>query len=268
MSTRDEEIDVSVDRETIKGTLIRPATLIPGFLFVHGWTASRDVYLPRAREIAALGCVCLAVDMRGHAATEDLRDRVKREDNLTDVLAAYDRLASQPDVDATTIAVVGSSYGAYLAAVLTSMRPVKLLGLRVPALYKDDDWEVPKQELRAHGLEEFRQHLVTPEQNRALAACAAFEGDALIVRSERDEVIPPPVIASYTAAFRKARSLTCRMIEGADHGLSEKPWQQAYTSVLLAWTTEMVLRAREGGAAPEVLGGTGPTPYRGEAQPA
>ena len=39
------------------------------------------------------------------------------------------------------------------------------------------------------------------------------------------------------------------MIAG-DHGLSEKPAQQAYTSLLVNWATEMVLGAREGGSAP------------------
>ena len=228
----------------------------------------RAIYVPRAREVAALGCVCLAFDLRGHAATQDQRGTVTREDNIRDVVAAYDVLANHPAVDRSAIAVVGSSYGGYLAAVLTSIRPVRLLGLRVPALYKDDDWEIPKQELRRHGLEAFRQRMVTPEENRALAACAAFEGDVLIVRSERDETIPPPVIASYTAAFRKARSLTTRMIEGADHGLSEKRWQRAYTSLLVNWTTEMVLRTRESGAAPEVHADMAPSPRREKARPA
>jgi hypothetical protein len=61
--------------------------------------------------------------------------------------------------------------------------------------------------------------------------------------------VPHPAIANYLAAFERAHSLTYRVIEGADHGLSEKPWQQAYTSLLVNWATEMVLGAREGGGA-------------------
>jgi hypothetical protein len=41
-----------------------------------------------------------------------------------------------------------------------------------------------------------------------------------------------------------AHSLTHRVIAGADHALSEDPWQQAYTSLLVNWATEMVLGAR------------------------
>jgi pimeloyl-ACP methyl ester carboxylesterase len=237
-------------------------------LFVHGWDSDRDQYLARAREVAALGCVCLTFDLRGHAATGDQRDTITREDNLRDVVAAYDVLARHPAVDPSAIAVVGSSYGGYLAAALTGVRPVRCLALRVPALYKDEDWALPKSELRDNGLDAFRQRPVGPEENRALGACAAFEGDVLLVRSERDDTVPPPVTTNYMAAFRKVRSLTYRVIAGADHGLSEERWQQAYTSLLLTWATEMVLGAREGGALPEVQTAMRPSPRREPARPA
>jgi hypothetical protein len=90
----------------------------------------------------------------------------------------------------------------------------------------------------------------------------------LIVESERDNVVPHPVIANYMAAFERAHSLTYRVIAGADHGLSEKPWQQAYTSLLVNWATEMVLGARERGAASGVHTRLQPSPQRGPPRPA
>jgi len=54
------------------------------------------------------------------------------------------------------------------------------------------------------------------------------------------------VVANYLAAFRRARSLTYRRIEGADHGLSDRSSQEAYASLLMGWVTEMVLGARGG----------------------
>src|SRR3712207_1653354 len=117
MGTRDEVIDIAVDGQHIAGTLVAPATMVPGVLFVHGWGGNQEQYLARAREIAALGCVCLTIDLRGHARTEPQQETVTREDNLRDVLAAYDVLARRPDVDKSAIAVVGSSYGSYLAAI-------------------------------------------------------------------------------------------------------------------------------------------------------
>ena len=70
--------------------------------------------------------------------------------------------------------MVGSSYGGYLAAILTSLRPVRWLALRVPALYKDADWAMPKGQLKREELDAYRRSAVPPEENRALAACAGF----------------------------------------------------------------------------------------------
>lgn len=253
MPTRDDTIDIMVDGERIAGTLITPKTRLPGVLFVHGWGGSQEQYLARGRETAALGCVCLAFDLRGHAGTQPLNETVSREINLRDVLAAYDVLASHPAVDQSAIAVVGSSYGGYLASILTSLRPVKWLALRVPALYMDTGWELPKRQLhKGQDLDTYRQSLVPAKENRALRACAAFTGDVLIVESELDHVIPHAVISNYLEAFIQPRSLTYRVMHGADHGLSDESSQRAYTSLLVNWLTEMVYGARAGNVSPQV----------------
>jgi hypothetical protein len=45
----------------------------------------------------------------------------------------------------------------------------------------------------------------------------------LLIESEHDDIIPHPVLTNYMAAFQNARSLTYRVIEDADHGLSASP---------------------------------------------
>src|SRR3954467_12332009 len=187
MPTNEQSVDITVDEQRLAGTLITPRVLVPGVLFVHGWGGSQQQYLTRAREVAALGCVCLTFDLRGHADTKSQHTSVSRDDSLQDIVAAYDLLARQPGVDTSAIGVVGSSYGGYLAAILTSLRAVRWLALRVPALYKDADWELPKDKLKKHqALDEYRRRPVLPEESRALRACTRFEGDVLIVESEND----------------------------------------------------------------------------------
>lgn len=253
MATHDDAIRIAVDDGHIDGTIVSPDTRVPGVLFVHGWGGSQEQYLARAREVAALGCVCLTFDLRGHAGTQPQHETVTRENNLHDVLAAYDVLASHRSVDRASIAVVGSSYGGYLGAILTALRPVRWLALRVPALYMDNGWGLPKRQLhKEQDLATYRRSLVRPEDNRALRACAEFKGDVLLVESECDKVIPHEVICSYRDACVRARSLTYRVIEGADHGLSEDRWQRAYTALLASWMTEMVFGARQGAESTQV----------------
>uniref|UniRef100_UPI003555F957 alpha/beta hydrolase family protein n=1 Tax=Pseudomonas sp. F16(2018) TaxID=2093746 RepID=UPI003555F957 len=85
------------------------------------------------------------------------------------------------------IAIIGSSYGGYLATLLTRERPVRWLALRVPAMYWDDEWGSPKQALDRQRLNAYRQRPLGPADNRALAACAEFGGDVLLVESEQDD---------------------------------------------------------------------------------
>jgi pimeloyl-ACP methyl ester carboxylesterase len=250
MPTRDEAVQIHAEGRYLAGTLVSPSTLIPGVLFVHGWGGSQEQYLARAKEIAALGCVCLTFDLSGHADTLPMQETVSRENNLADVVAAYDMLANQRGVDPSSIAVVGSSYGGYLAAILTTKRPVKWLALRVPALYMDTGWELPKMQLHQdQDLGAYRRRFVPATDNRALRACKAYRGDVLLIESERDDTVPHAVINSYKEALIRPHSMTYRMISNADHGLSDATSQRAYTAVLVSWMTEMIMGARGGSGA-------------------
>jgi dienelactone hydrolase len=220
MGTSSTKIELVIEDEHLAGTFLAPESKVPGVLFVHGWGGSQERDLDRARGIAA--------------------------ENLHDIVCAYDKLAQHPAIDTNAIAVVGTSYGAYLSTILTTLRPVKWLSLRVPSLYRDEQWTIPKRRLNREDLAVYRGSPVLPEENRALAACAAFTGDVLIVESEHDHLVPHATIMSYRAAFANSHSLTHRVVDGADHALSEKTAQQAYTSILVNWITEMVVGARMG----------------------
>lgn len=244
MTIQSDTVELQVDNDTIAGTLVSPGSKMPGILFVHGWGGSQQRDLARARQITGLGCVCMTFDLRGHEKTESQRLTVTREQNLQDLLAAYDCLASHPAVDNGAIALIGSSYGGYLATLLTRQRPVKWLALRVPAMYWDEEWDTPKQTLDRQRLSAYRQRTLGPADNRALGACAEFEGDVLLVESEQDDYVPHTTLMSYRSAFINAHSLTHRILDGADHALSSEESQKAYSSILAAWVNEMVVGAR------------------------
>jgi uncharacterized protein len=251
VATIEDTVRIDVDEQAIVGTFVTPKTLVPGVLFVHGWGGSQDQYLARAREIAGLGCVCLTFNLRGHVETQPLFETVSREINLRDVVAAFDLLAARRHVDPQAIALVGSSYGGYLGSILTTMRPVKWLALRAPALYIDTGWTVPKLQLhQSQDLKTYRHSRVQAADNKALAACQAFDGDVLLIESQHDDIVPQAVLSSYREACTHARSLTYRCLPNADHGLTAETDQRAYTSVLINWLGEMMTEARGAGARP------------------
>ena len=108
-------------------------------------------------------------------------------------------------------------------------------------------------------LEKYRLQPVGPEESKALRGCRAFTGDVLLVESEHDAVIPHQVVVNYREACISARSLTYRLIEGADHGLSTEPMQSAYTLLLVKWFTEIVFGQKppEPAPPPSVPSGAG-----------
>ncbi|MBJ6133876.1 alpha/beta hydrolase [Ochrobactrum sp. Q0168] len=235
---------VDVGQVQLDATVISPDTTIPGILFLHGWAGNQERDIERAKSISELGCVCLTFDMRGHGHTITSNKTVTRGENLDDVIAAYDRLASLKIVEEGSIVVVGSSYGGYLATLLTEFRPVRWLALRAPALYRDSYWQLPKAQLDRVDLQAYRSALIGAEDNRALRQAREFRGDVLLVESEYDTIVPHPTIASYQGAFIHSHSLTLRMLSGADHALEDTIHQKAYNHLLTRWIREMVLGAR------------------------
>lgn len=247
------ELEIAVDSECMQGSLLSPTAAFPGVLFVHGWGGSRNQDLARAREASGIGCVCLTVDLRGHDLDSARSQTINRRENLADLIAAYDCLAALPTVDSSSIAVVGTSYGGYLATLLTTQRPVRWLALRAPALYKDEGWERSKRQLHTDSdLRSYRLCRLGPDDNLALKACSQFRGDALVVESEHDNIVFHPVIENYLAALSHARSLTSRVIAGADHALTDERARNAYTRLLINWLTEMIAGARDSAAKQEL----------------
>jgi pimeloyl-ACP methyl ester carboxylesterase len=253
MDIRLEKIRIEGERDGLEGTVLMPAHDWPGVLFVHGWGGSQSHDLARAKEAAGLGCVSLTLDLRGHGGDIAEAPRVTRPQNLADLVSAYDWLAERPAVDRDAIAVIGVSYGGYLAALLTSLRPVRWLALRSPAIYKDEHWDRPKLELNQDpDLAAYRLQRIASSENRALRACAAFAGDVLLVEAGHDAIVPHPVFENYLAAFARAHSITARLIADADHAFSAKAAQREYTNVLVKWLTEMITGARSSVAAEKV----------------
>ncbi len=216
----------------------------PAALFLHGWDADRQEMAGPMAEAAALGLSCLAYDLRGHAGTCGQRGTVTPRQSLDDALASFDLLSASPGVDPQAMAVVGTSFGAWLALLLTAHRPVRWLVLRVPALYPDACWDVPKESLDRDMLRRYRQQPPTAARDQALAAAEAFDGEVLVVWSGCDEVLPPDECQAFNGAFPNAAALTVRTIAGADHGLGRGQWRTEYRTLLRDWLQTSLMRLR------------------------
>ena len=116
-----KRINFLVNGQKIKGTLIFPKKVKfdnPAVLFIHGWTSNETGYIPRAQVVAKHGAICLIFNLRGHGESGGSLEEFSRKDHLKDVIAAYDFLTAQKNVNKNKIGVCGASYGGYLASIL------------------------------------------------------------------------------------------------------------------------------------------------------
>jgi alpha-beta hydrolase superfamily lysophospholipase len=88
----------------------------PGVVFCHGFTATKELYLPPlARAFARAGLAALAFDYRGFGESEGPPGRLVPAEQVQDVRNALTFLGSRPGVDAGRLGLFGTSFGGGIA---------------------------------------------------------------------------------------------------------------------------------------------------------
>jgi uncharacterized protein len=225
----------------IEGTVVLPRHArrpYPAALFLHGWGSDRFKHIVPAEMLSQVGFVSLAVDLRGHGNTEELKKAVTVRDNLRDARAAYDFLASRAGVDPTRIALAGFSYGGFLSILMAAEKKVRWVALRSPALYRDEDLDVPKSQIKRRGLMAFRRRPLSPNDSAGLRAASHIKADVLVIEAEQDRVVPHQQIENYLHALTRAKSVSHCIISGADHAMSREQWYRTAVGNFVDWLAQ------------------------------
>ena len=88
-------------------------------------------------EFAARGWHTLCIDGPGQGESLRLRDLYARHDYEVPGAAAFDYVASRPEVDADRVTVMGYSFGGYYAARIAALEPRYAAGVAMSALHWD-----------------------------------------------------------------------------------------------------------------------------------
>jgi dipeptidyl aminopeptidase/acylaminoacyl peptidase len=106
-----------------------PARGWPVLVWIHGGPEAQALpsWRPDLQAICALGVAVLVPNVRGSTGYgrgyAALDDRGLRMDAVRDIASAHAWLAARPDVDAARIAVMGQSYGGWMALMAASHHP-------------------------------------------------------------------------------------------------------------------------------------------------
>ena len=238
-----KDIDLQVDGLQLKAQLFASNTVSskrPGVLLIHGWESAQDRMFGLAEELMELEYVCLTVDLRGHGKSEGDYKAYSRKEFLADVVAAYDFLSTQEEVNPEQIVSIGSSFGGYLSALLSAERNLSGMVLRVPADYRDAGFDAPHFSQRKESdHSEWKNRLHAHDETAALRAVHSFKGNVLVVESECDELVPKTTVESYRNAVSDESKVTYVVMKDAPHSISKYPeFQKEFAKIVISWLGE------------------------------
>ena len=209
------------------------------FLLIHGWQGHQN--LDAAQALANLGFTSLTYDMRGNGESDGDIAKLSRADYIHDAEIAYDYLKQQLD-PGTEIAVVGSSFGSYIAVLLSKDRPVSALSLRVPASYPDKGLNDPRlAQAESAEMNTWREKSLHYTENRAFQALHDFNGAVQIVEAERDEQVPHQAVQNHVNAVSDQSKLDYRLLANAPHRLENDQLREEYIALLTNWAGQLSL---------------------------
>lgn len=207
-------------------------------LCIHGWESGQDRYFDLSEAAAEHGYVAMTFDMRGHGKTGGNIESFSRKDFLDDCILAYDYLAKITGVDPKKIVVAGSSFGGYLATLLTEKRSVYRLAIRVPANYRDAEFELPLDaqiESPEHKSWRWKKDVDTTATSRTLGVLRNFQRPVLLVESELDESVSHEIVLGYLQSANP-ENITYKVMKGAPHSLTKFPeFKREYIQILFDW---------------------------------
>jgi esterase/lipase len=237
-----QPIEFVVNGLTLRGNIYTPeeAPKNLALLFLHGWTGMTND--AAAAVLAENGFSAMTFSLSGHNDSDGKIEDQTRDKSLSEVIAAYEYFRNTLPKD-VKIGAVGTSYGSYLAVLLSKVRPLVCLQLRVPANFWDEHFDEPQIDQSGDNSEvrQWRQRPLNFNATRALMAVHNFEGPIQILEAELDDRVPHQTVQNYVDAVNDKTKLDYHFIKGWPHSLGDnKERNQQYQQILLNWLEQQV----------------------------
>jgi len=141
----------------------------------------------------------LVFDFSGMGDSTFELDDTRPAQHFLETIHAFDWLREKyPKAD---ISVIGSSYGGYMAAVLTEYRKFSKLILRAPAIYVAEAFYDLQPNVHTEEGRQIRSATDDLKKHPLLTQASNFKGKTMVVAHGRDDLIPVELTDAYAKAF-------------------------------------------------------------------
>jgi len=236
-----EKIEFNDGALVLRGDLFTPQNMPKkhALLFLHGWTGRPNNN--SATLTSQEGYTAMTFSFEGHNNSDGSIETITRASALNNATKAYDFLRQKVGKD-TKIIVVGSSFGSYIATLLTTVRNCSDMSLRVPANYIDEGSEEP-QKAQGHensGVTKWRLQVLGAEETKSLRAVHGFSGNIQVIEAAEDELIPRQAVQNYVDACPDPKKVEYRFMKGWPHSLGDDlERSKQFQKILLSWIKKL-----------------------------
>lgn len=202
-----------------------------------GYKSNIDKYqeiLSRVSE--ATKATIITVDYSGHGRSPYDLEETRPAQHFLEVIESFDWL--KENYKEKKIIVMGASYGGFLATQLTKYREFDKLILRVPAIFKPENFYTKWVNHNNLDSNNYRTNATNLSEHPLLKRASEFKGRTLVITHELDDVCP----ANTTDAFIKALSAQHWEAKGFKHGFGESELNQdqkdEYYQKIIDWINQ------------------------------
>lgn len=205
-------------------------------LSLIGWSSTRQRYNDILSVIVEnTGMSALVFEYSGHGDSKVDVMKTRPAQHFLEVIYVFDWLKEH--YPHAKITVMGTSYGGYMATQLTKYRDFEKLILRVPAIYKPEDFYTLNGQINSDdgwdAKDAFRRDVDVLAKHPLLARASNFKGKTLVVVHGNDEQVPKETTDAYIHAFKSDIYLA----KGFPHSIRDVPHDQiiGYQDTISNW---------------------------------
>lgn len=203
--------------------------------FVGFGSSKKSNYDFAANIVEMTGASALVVDLSGHGESPFDINETTPAQHLLEAASAYDWITQNyPD---SSIHIMGTSYGGFIAAYLTRFREAKKLILRTPAIYEPSMQYTMHRDIDKLLVREYRRNSELVKKHPIFLQPALGSVSTLLVIHGNDASIPTQTTDVYSEMF----DATCYTAKGFAHAFRDPSNPQdhidEYYGTIADWIT-------------------------------